>query len=171
MYFSLEILSFLWNCGCRSERNRAIFSSLTWAALQRACPHQDMKMFQLHLYLWLLSTPLLFRETHKSSQRSWAIHFAFGVLTWLTLFKEKKYISRVRQLPGDYYTAADAEGHRLFLLRSTLPYTKKLSSWPFILSWLWTSDEFLWFHHQPLAILWTSWGGEVRRWKEVPTRI
>lgn len=129
-----------------------------------------MKLFQLHLYLPLLCITLFFRERHKSSQCSWAIHFTFGVLTWLTFFKYIYiFIFRVRQLPGDYYTAADAEGHKLFLLRSTLPYTKKLSSWPFILSWLPCCEQVMnfydfttnhWSYYVPLGD--EKWGGGKR---------
>lgn len=83
-----------------------------------------------------VSTTVLQRETHilpvflSNTFCIWSSDLAD------TSFKKRYKIFQVRQLPGDYYTAADAEGHKLFLLRSTLPYTKKLSSWPFILSWL-----------------------------------
>lgn len=157
--------SSLWNCSCRSERNGAIFSPLTWAALQTACPHQNTQMFQLHLWLSLLSTPLLFRgETNPPSvPEQYILHLEFW-LGWH--FLKYTYIFRVRQLPGDYYTAADAEGHKLFLQRSTLPYTKKLSSWPFILPWLPHCEQVMnfydfttshWSYYEPLGE--KKWGG------------
>lgn len=86
-YFSLEILSFLWHC----RGGWSIFSSLIWAALQRDCPHQDMKMFQLHLYLSLLSIPLYFRDTNPSSvPKQFILHLVFW-LGW-HFFLKKIYI-------------------------------------------------------------------------------
>lgn len=84
-------------------------------------------------------------------------------------FLKYTYIFRVRQLPGDYYTAADAEGHKLFLQRSTLHYAKKLSSWPFILSWHPHCEQVMnfydfttshWSYYVPLGE--TKWGGGKR---------